>query len=164
MHYLCRTTRWGIGLPVSLQSQFTRHPTVGLGLALLYLWGYLRLSGIRPESVDAIYYFTDSNFYGSTRAQTGVVILLNGVPVHWRSDRQPVSADSPACAEIYALKEGIKDGRLFNWVAEEMRMNVSWPFVIQVDNKQPINFQQGTCVNSKICESIDMRLEWVDEL
>ena len=170
LHYFCRTTRWDIALPVSLHSQFNRHPTVGLRLALLYLGGYLRgtvgfrLSGIRPESVDVMHYFTDSNFYGSARAQTGVMILLNGVPVHWRSNRQPVTADSPACAEIYALKEGVKDGRLFNWVAEEMGMNVSWPFVVQVDIKQAISFQQDTCINSKIRGSIDMRLEWVDEL
>ena len=92
------------------------------------------------------------------------MILLNGVPVHWRSNRQPVSADSPACAEIYALKEGVKDGRLFDWVAEEMGMSVSWPFVVQVDNKQAISFQQDTCINSKIRGSIDMRMEWVEEL
>ena len=170
MHYFCRTTRWDIALPVSLQSQFNRHPTVGLRLALLYLGGYLRgstdfkLSGIRPESADVFHYFTDSNFYGLPRAQTGVMILLNGVPAHWRSNKQPVSSDSPACAEIYALKEGVKDGRLFNWVAQEMGMNVSWPFVVQVDNKQAISFQQDTCINSKIRGPIDMRLGWVDEL
>jgi hypothetical protein len=170
LHYFVRTCRWDIAAAVSFGSQFNRQPTVGLKLALLYLGGYLRgtvgfkLTGIRPESVDVFHYFTDSNFYGLPRAQTGVMILLNGVPVHWRSNRQPVTADSPACAEIYALKEGVKDGRLFTWVAEEMGMNVSWPFVVQVDNKQAISFQQDTCINSKIRGSIDMRMEWVDEL
>ena len=170
LHYYVRTCRWDIAAAVSFHSQYHRQPTVGLKLALLYLGGYLRgttdfrLSGIRPESTDVIHYFTDSNFYGLPRAQTGVMILLNGVPVHWRSNRQPVSADSPACAEIYALKEGVKDGRLFNWVAEEMGMSVSWPFVVQVDNKQAISFQQDTCINSKIRGSIDMRMEWVEEL
>jgi hypothetical protein len=116
------------------------------------------LCGIRPDSANVFHYFTDSNFYGLPRAQTGVMILLNGVPVHWRSNKQPVSSDSPACAEIYALKEGVKDGRLFNWVAEEMGMNVSWPFVVQVDNNQAISFQKDTCINSKIRGSIDIRL------
>ena len=49
-----------------------------------------------------------------------MMITLNGVPVHWRSSRQPVTALSSAEAEIYALAEAVKCGRLFNWRYEEI--------------------------------------------
>ena len=75
--------------------------------------------------------FTDSDHHGdklmTSKSQTGVLVLLNGIPVHWRSNKQPTTADSPACAEIYALKEGVRDSRLLLWVAEELGLAVSWP-------------------------------------
>ena len=57
--------------------------------------------------------FTDSDHHGdklmTSKSQTRVIVLLNGITVHWRSNKQPRTADSPACAEIYALKEGVRD-------------------------------------------------------
>ena len=100
----------------------------------------------------------------TSRSQTGVLVLLNGIPVHWRSNEQPVTADSPACAEIYALKEGVRDSRLLLWVAEEMGLAVSWPFVVNCDSKQAISFQQDTCPKSKIRGSFDLREDWVAEV
>ena len=48
--------------------------------------------------------FTDSDHHGdrlmNSKSQTGVVVLLNGVPIYWRSNKQPKTADSPACADI----------------------------------------------------------------
>ena len=46
-----------------------------------------------------------------TKSRTAVVILLNGVPVSWRSNKQPDTSISPAEAEIYALSEGMRDAR-----------------------------------------------------
>jgi hypothetical protein len=89
---------------------------------------------------------------------------LNGTPLHWRSNRQPSTADSPAVSEIYALKEGVKDGRLVQWVAEEMGIVTAYPFTVCVDNTQALTFQSDTCPNSKIRGSIDMREAWVKEL
>ena len=112
--------------------------------------------------------FTDSDHHGdklmTSKSQTGVLVLLNGIPVHWRSNKQPVTADSPACAEIYALKEGVRDSRLLLWVAEEMGLAVSWPFVVNCDSKQAISFQQDTCPKSKIRGSFDLREDWVAEV
>ena len=91
-------------------------------------------------------------------------MLLNGAPLHWRSNRQPVTADSPAVSEIYALKEAVKDGKLIMWVAEEMGIDTAYPFTVFVDNTQARSFQSDTCPNSKIRGSIDMRKAWVEEM
>ena len=59
------------------------------------------------ETIWSIY--VDSDHAGDrlagTRSQTGVVVLCNGMPIHWRSNKQPVTAISSAAAEIYALSE-----------------------------------------------------------
>jgi hypothetical protein len=170
LHHYARGTRWDIAYTVSVLSQFCADPTVGTIKAIKYLAGYLNdnlqfdITVMRSESPDVFNYYTDANHYGKGRSQTGVLILLNGAPLHWRSNRQPVTADSPAVSEIYALKEGVKDGRLVQWVAEEMGISTSYPFTVCVDNTQAISFQSDTCPNSKIRGSIDMREAWVKEL
>jgi hypothetical protein len=112
--------------------------------------------------------FSDSDHHGdrtfTSLSQTGIIILLNGIPCHWRSNRQPKSSDSPGCAEIFALREGVRDSRLFHWVADEMGIATHYPFCLQVDNKQAISFQEATCPKSDIRGSFDWREDWVDEI
>jgi hypothetical protein len=142
--------------------------------SIKYLAGYLKgtidqkLGGVRVEGADSILTYTDSDHHGdmtfTSRSQTGVIILLNGVPCHWRSNKQPTSSDSPACAEIYALKEGVRDSRLFHWVAEEMGVKTNYPFCVQVDSAQARSFNYSTCPKSAIRGSFDWRLDWVQEI
>jgi hypothetical protein len=75
-----------------------------------------------------------------------------------------VTALSSAEAEIYALSEAVKCGRLFQWRCEEMGMPMEWPMKIWVDNDQAVVFQKGTCVNYKLKGTFDMRLKWIGEL
>ena len=43
-----------------------------------------------------------------------------------------------------------------------MGMPMEWPMQIWVDNEQAVVFQKGTCVNSKLKGTFDMRLQTVD--
>ena len=92
-----------------------------------------RVGGARPLSLsgDRLEVYTDSDHHGDklngSRSQTGILVLLNGIPCHWRSNAQPKTADSPACAEIYALKDGVRDSRLFAWVREDSGVKAEWP-------------------------------------
>jgi hypothetical protein len=174
LHHFARCCRWDISHAVSRLSQVNKSPTVGMVDSIKYLAGYLkgtldqRLGGPRPIDTDRIVSFTDSDFHGdrtfTSLSQTGVLILMNGIPCHWRSNRQPKSADSPACAEIYALKEGVRDSRLFHWVASEMGVKVDYPFCVQVDSKQACSFNYSTCPKSDIRGSFDWREDWVQEI
>ena len=92
------------------------------------------------------------------------MLVLNGVPVHWKSRKQPKTVLSPANAEIYALSEGVKEVRWFQWIAADMGIDLSWPFRIPVDNSQAISFKNSTCSNSKLRGMIDLRDSWVREL
>lgn len=114
--------------------------------------------------------FSDSDHAGdrltSTRSHTGVMIMCNGMPVRWRSNKQPVTSISSAQAEIYALSEASEDApsRLLLWVAEEMGGAVQWPCKIGVDNAAGVSFQKATTPTSKLKGVYDLRWEWVREL
>ena len=90
---------------------------MGTVKALRVIAGYLkgsidfRVGGTRLLDVDDHFsIFTDSDHHGdklmTSKSQTGVMVLRNGVPVHWRSNKQPTTVDSPACAEIYVAEQG----------------------------------------------------------
>ena len=87
---------------------------------------------------------------GTPSQRTGLIILVNGMPIHWRSNKQPVTAMSSAAAEIMALSDTMKDMRLRLWIAEEAQIEVIKPMVVQVDNKAAKSFQESTNPASKL--------------
>ena len=160
---------------------YSHTPTEGSRKALCRILGYLlytadfRIEGhvhgssdplVCPPDHIAIYSDSDhaSDKKVDTRSQTGIMILLNGVPCYWRSAKQPTTALSSAEAEIYALSESVKHGRLFLWRCEEANMQVTWPMIVYVDNAQSKSFQNATCINSKLRGVFDLRDVWVQEL
>ena len=105
-----------------------------------------------------------SDSFHTTRSQTGYLLFLNSFPVDWSSRRQPVTAVSPAEAEVYAMREAVVAGRSLGWIAEEMGLQVDWPIVFKTDSKQAVSFQHATAPNSKLRRCFDMRSEAVKEL
>ena len=118
---------------------------------------------------DTWHIYSDSDHAGDTtvgtnRSHTGIVILLNGMPIHWKSNKQPITTYSSACAEIYALSECCREARLVAWIAEEMGRKVPWPLVVYVDNAAGVSYQHSTTASSKIRGVFDQRWDWVKEL
>jgi hypothetical protein len=174
LNYLVRCTRYDIGYAVSRLSSKMGCPDQGGWKSMLHLLGYLRdtlsfrIGCIFGADSDRFQFFVDSDHCSdcamTTRSQTGILIFLNGCPVEWASRRQPVTAVSPAEAEIYAMREGVVAGRLVQWVAEEMAIKVFWPFLIKSDSTQAVSFQKATAPNSKLRRVFDMRDTVVQEL
>ena len=54
-----------------------------------------------------------------------------------------------------------KEAKWLQWVASDLGMELPWPLVVQVDNKQVISFKYGTCPNSRLRGMIDLRWNWV---
>ena len=99
------------------------------------------------------------------KSRTGVVIMLNGVPVYWMSRPQPKTVYSPAAAEIYALREGVREGQAMLWVCRDLGFQgVTFPFLVQVESTGAVSFAEDTCVRTKHRGVIDMAEEWVAEL
>ena len=70
------------------------------------------------------------------------MIMLNGMPVKWRSNKQPKTSLSSAQSEIYALSEACKDVSKCSWVHEEMGRVLPRPMQVYVDNAAGISFQK----------------------
>ncbi len=175
LHFFSRMTRWDIAHTVSRTGQTTGNPKKGTVDQLKQLAGFLnntsayRLQGYRVQGPNRVTTMTDSNHHGdpkfTTNSQTGVIILLNGVPHHWRSNRQPRSTNSPTESEIYALSTGVKDTQLFHWVLEEMtRIDTVYPIIVQTDSTGARSFQRDTCPSTRLRGCFDFRERWVDEL
>jgi hypothetical protein len=174
MGWFAISLRWDIAHAVTRLQQFTKSPTKGALNAAIRVATYLattaefRIGGEIETGVNQIEYYTDSDFVGDrllgTRSHSAFVALLNGIPVHWRSRKQPKTVLSPAHAEIYALSEGVKEARYLQWVLADMGVELSWPIVVKVDNTQAISFCNQTCLDSKLKGMIDNRDSWVKEL
>lgn len=113
-------------------------------------------------------FFADSDHAGDrpydTRSHTGIMILLNGTPVEWVSRKQPATSIAPAEAEIYAMREAVGVCRWTQWVAEELGLQVAWPFVLNTDSTQARSFQHNTCPASKLRTYFDLRDKSIQEL
>jgi hypothetical protein len=140
-------------------------------LAYLRCTSDFRIEGPRVES-NTVKYYSDSDHAGDKKvtmfSRTGSMILLNNVPIYWKSHLQGSGHSGIACssavAEIYALYDTIKVSRLYAWRCQELGMSdVTLPVHIQVDNQQAVSFANSTCLNSRIRGTIDMREAWVDE-
>ena len=90
--------------------------------------------------------------------------LCNGCPIHWRSNKQPITTDSSAAAEVYALSQAVKEARYFVWKADEMGLRVPKVIKMLVDNAQAISFQHRTCPHTKLKGVFDLRWDWVKDL
>jgi hypothetical protein len=174
MGWFAISLRWDIAHSVSRLQQFSAHPTKGALNAAIRVATYLattaefRIGGEIVGGENKIEYYTDSDHVGDrqlgTRSHSAFIAELNGIPVHWRSRKQPKTVLSPAHAEIYALSEGVKEARYLQWILADMGIELPWPIVVKVDNTQVISFCNQTCLDSKLKGMIDNRENWVREL
>ena len=166
-------TRWDIAHDVNRLSQWLSAPTKGSMKALRRVMAYLSSTvdfklEVPRVNTNTWHIYSDSDHAGDrlndARSRTGVIILLNGMPIHWRSNKQPVTSISSAQAEIYAMSEAMRDTRLRMWVHEELGGVVNYPFPILVDNAAGVSFQGATCPASKLRGIFDIRAQWVQDL
>ena len=173
LHYYARGSRWDISFAVSRIGQRINPPTRGTVAAIEQIAGYLRkhsgfsLVGVKNPGVDKYTVMCDASFCGdseiTSKSQTGVMGCLNGVPIHWRSNRQPSTVLSPVVAEIYALSVGVIDARLMHWVFEECGVEAG-KVKIGTDSQGAKSFKEDTCPTSKIRGNFNYRDDWVVEL
>jgi hypothetical protein len=174
LQHFVRTLRWDIAHSVSRLAQDMERPTEGTVRQIERLAGYLKgsmefsLKGLHGVGDDDVRVYSDSDHHGdpkrTCKSQTGVMVTLNGVPIHWRSNRQPKTSLSPTEAEVYALSVGVKDGLLTGWVSEEMGCEVKWPLKVYTDSSGAYSFQRDSCPDSKLKGCFDLREEWVADL
>ena len=158
---------------VNRLAQCLESPTQGTIKAIKRVMAYLagttdRLLLVPITTNNEWLAFSDSDHAGDrrmdTRSRTGVLIMLNGMPIHWQSVKQPVTALSSTEAEIYALSETIKAVKHRYWIAEGLGTNVTWPAQVKCDNSACIQFQHNNTSDTKLKGAIQLRDNWVQEL
>ena len=176
LQYFAMWTRYDVAYPLSRLAQSLSAPTEGAFTALLRVIAYMKGSvelGLRGKvrgigEADVFDMYVDSDHVGdriyNTRSHTGIIFLLNGVPVHWKSNKQVVTAKSSAEAEIYALSTAVQDMQLLLWRSQEQGIQVKFPGHIYVDNAAGVSFQTKTNPETKLRGCFDLRDAWVKEL
>ena len=173
-NYFVSTVRYDIAHSISRLGQMSAKPTVGAMRALDRVIQYLGMTanfsigGKLTMGEDEYRFMSDSDHAGdrglSLKSQSGMMSMLNGVPIHWKSNKQPSTTDSSAAAEIYALSQAYKEARYFVWKSEEMGMVIPKVLKMEVDNTQAISFQHKTCPHTKLKGVFDLRSDWVRDL
>ena len=166
--------RYDIARSVCRVQTYQQEPTQGALEAAIRIAMYVgstagfRIGGPVKHGINKMEYFTDSDHAGDKeltyRSHSGVMITLNDIPIHWRSKKQPKTVISPAHAEIFACSEGLKEARWITWIMQDLHIPIPSIIILQVDNKQVISFKKGTCLNSRLRGTANLRWEWVQEL
>ena len=174
LNYLAQATRYDIQYAVSKLSQHMSNPTRGAHKAAYRVLAYLAATAdftieqSYVPTVDSVQYYTDSDCGGdlpySTRSQTGILIMLNHVPVFWKSRKQPVTALCSGTSEIYAMSEGLKSALHYKNQVTDIGIELPVVVPLQADSKTAISFQRGTCLNSRLRGHFSLREGWVIEL
>lgn len=115
---------------------------------------------------------------GETRSRTGTFFSNNGFPVSWRSSFQDLKATSGSdsifkveaeiatstgFAETVAMAESTKTRRYLSFIADELRMTIPSPLMIQVDAAAAKGFADSLGKSSRM-KHIDVRKDWVKML
>ena len=174
LQYFATWTQWHLAHPVARLAQHNAAPTVGSKLQLEHTLAWLAHNTSRSLSGRVVKHtqwevYSDSDHAGDrvnseARSHTGVLIMCNGVPVHWRSKKQPITCISSAAAEIYAMAEAARDSQLNAWKGEELGYAKRIPIEVQVDNSAGIIFQSKMNADSRIKGIFDLRWQWVRDL
>ena len=75
------------------------------------------------------------------------VFLCNGMPIHWRSKKQPATSTSSAEA---VFSEAARDAQVRFFIAEEMGIEIKYPIEIFIDNVAGLSFQRCTNPDTQI--------------
>ena len=174
INYFAATTRYDIAYAASRLSQYASKPTVGARMALERIMSYLlatqdfKIKGVYSPKIDILSPYSDSDWAGdmpiTTCSHSGTMIILNDVPIRWRSKKQPKTSRSSAEAEIYALSETVGETRHLGWKMQDFGMHISEPYTIYVDNQQCISFTKNITVTSRLRTTYNMKDKWIKEL
>lgn len=145
--YVMGLTRPEISFAVIAVSRFCQNPGQAhwkaAKLILAYLVGTLRygLCFSNENPTNALVGYCDSDFAGcpdTRRSTTGVLFLLNGAPVSWKSKLQKPIAQSTAEAEYYAAGHAGRDNAWLRDILQQLGLGQPAPTPIHCDNNSAI--------------------------
>ena len=174
LNYYAWNLRYDIAFATSRLSQFNNGPTVAAMNGLYRILSYIKATsdfktiGLFGPKHDELKYFSDSDHAGdlpiTTCSHSGTMLLLNGVPIRWKSKKQPKTSRSSAEAEIYALGQTVDETNFLNWKLQDIGVTVEMPTQVYVDNSQAKAFTEHLCINTRLRSTFNLNQQWIKEL
>ena len=170
--YAVTCTRLDIAFAVSQVSQFSSSPTKAHWDAVKRIFSYLKGTlnyGITFGNFDSrnkLLAYTDADFASNQDdrcSTTGVILLLNGGPVSWKSQRQKcvslLTTESEYVAAATAAKEVVWMRRLL----QDLRLPQSAPTTLFCDNQSSIKLVQNAEFHQRT-KHIDVKFHFIRAL
>lgn len=167
LQHLVNNTRPDVAFAVSTLSQKNQNPTRKNWTNVKHLLRYLKQTkdlAIRYQKTGApLKTFVDAD-WSANRSTTGYVIILGGGPIHWKSQKQKLTAQSSNDAEYIALSEASREVLYFKGLLREINFPefAISPSIIYIDNQGAMKKAEGR-TNSEKSKYIDTKYHLVKE-
>lgn len=109
--------------------------------------------------------YVDSDVAGdpdSRKSTSGSILMLNGLPIVWKTMKQKTVATSTTEAEFMAECAATKGVIWVEQLITELRRNVNYPTVLNIDNQGAIKIINNDQIHSKT-KHLDVKYMFVRE-
>ena len=173
--YLASWTRPDIAFAVSELSRFVSNPGKPHLEAAKRVFRYLKKTmhlGLvyrsSPSTMppNTLWGYVDSDWAGcpdSRRSTSGLVFMLNGAAISWRSKRQPTVALSSAEAEFISASAMVQEVIYLRKFLANLGYPQTAPTPVFADNETCISWSEGSVGGSERAKHIDLRIHFVHE-
>lgn len=173
LQYAATVTRPDITFAVNHLARFLTNPSDQHLLALERLFRYLKGTwdmqlpvNRNQEKKPTTKAYSDADFAQdpfNRKSHSGTVILLNGLPIVWRSKQQTIVTTSSTEAEYVALRETTREVRWFQQLLDELGIarSIHYPMLILEDNKQALALLNADGQNGKRSKHVDVQYHYV---
>lgn len=174
--FIASRTRPDIAYALNIFSQFQSNPGITHWIGLLKLLGYLqytknlklKLSGIKDVTLTT---YTDADFANNKDDRTsmgGLIVLIDKIPITWRTSKQKSICLSSMESEFVALTEASKEIVWYQKILNECGKFNIFPLesevpILYADNQACMEFSKSPIENHR-SKHIDVKLFFVRDL
>ena len=170
--YAVTCTRPDIAFAVSQVSQFSSSPTQAHWEAVKRIFSYLNGTASHgivfgsSDSRNELVAYTDADFASNLddrRSTTGIVLLLNGGPVSWKSQRQKCVSLSTTESEYVAAATASKEVVWMRRLLQDFCLQESTPTTLFCDNQSLIKLVKNAEFHQRT-KHIDVKFHFIRAL
>ena len=173
INYLATQTRPDIAFAAGKLAAFSSNPNYQHWQAYKKVLRYLagtRTRGVAFGTTKTAtlqpFGYSDADWAGeisTARSTAGMIMMLNGGPINWRSAKQKTVARSTCEAEYMAASDAAQDMIWIRYILPELGQQLDGPSTIQCDNKGAIDLAKNP-VDHKRSRHINVSYHFVREL
>ena len=172
LFYLVPCTRPDIAYAVSQVSQFSSSPTGAHWEAVKRILSYLKgtsCHGVTFGGIDGtatLQAYSDADYASNLddrRSTTGVILILNGGPVLWKSQRQKCVSLSTTESEYVAASAGAKEIVWMRRPLQDLGCAQKQPTELFIDNQSAIKLVRNPEFHQRT-KHIDVRFNFIRDL